>query len=97
MAICRVEDRVIGTTLNNTFNAEVVYVISAHNFQSHQVITKVDRIFFSENRNVSKKKKKRLNISKKNFIIDDRNNKYPTLKLCQVYIISIITKPSRSS
>ena len=64
MAICRVEDRVIGTTLNNTFNAEVAFVISAHNFQSHQVITKVDKIF-SGNRNVIKKKKKGLNISKK--------------------------------
>ena len=65
MAICRVEDRVIGTTLNNTFNVQVASVISAHNFQSHQVITKVDRIFFSENRNVIKKKKKGLNISEK--------------------------------
>ena len=64
MAICRVEDRVIGTTLNNTFNVEVAFVISVQNFQSHQVITKVDRIF-SENRNVIKKKKKGLNISKK--------------------------------
>ena len=64
MAICRVEDRVIGTTLNNTFNVEVAFVFSAHNFQSHQVITKVDRIF-SENRNVIKKKKKVIKFFKK--------------------------------
>lgn len=58
MAICRVEDRVIGTTLNNTFNVEVAFVISAHNFQSHQVITKVDRIFFQKIEMLSKRRKK---------------------------------------
>jgi len=68
MAICRVEDRVIGTTLNNTFNVQVASVISAHNFQSHQVITKVDRIFFSENRNVIKKKKKRVKYFRKTLL-----------------------------
>jgi len=65
MAICRVEDRVIGTTLNNTFNVQVASVISAHNFQSHQVITKVDRIFFQKIEMLSKRRKKGLNISKK--------------------------------
>ena len=59
MAICRVEDRVIGTTLNNTFNVEVAFVISAQNFQSHQVITKVDRIFFFQKIEMLSKRRKK--------------------------------------